>query len=164
MSDARPFADALLGGWTISAVHRYQSGTPLGVGCGQNLYGVGSARCNIVPGQPLLNPNWDRTDQFSTYLNPDAFFEPPNGVFGTMPVRMAQMRQPLQMNEDVALAKTFSFTEETNLEFRASAFNVANRHLLGSLQTNTRSADFGQFRNPQSNLPRGVQFSLRLSF
>ena len=81
-----------------------------------------------------------------------------------MPVRMAQMRQPLQMNEDVALAKTFSFTEETNLEFRASAFNVANRHLLGSLQTNTRSADFGQFRNPQSNLPRGVQFSLRLSF
>jgi hypothetical protein len=164
MSDANPFVDALLGGWTISAVHRYQSGTALGVGCGQNLYGVGSARCNIVPGQPLLNPNWDRTDQFSTYLNPDAFFEPPNGVFGTMPVRMAQMRQPNQMNEDVAVSKNFYFTEETNLEFRASAVNVANRHLLGSLQTNTRSADFGQFTNPQSNLPRGIQFSLRLSF
>src|SRR5690606_31140567 len=53
MSDAGGLADALLGGWTISAVHRYQSGTPLGVGCGQNLRGVGSARCTIVPGQPL---------------------------------------------------------------------------------------------------------------
>jgi hypothetical protein len=164
LNDAHPVVQGLLGNWTISAVQRYQSGTPLGVGCGQNLRGVGSARCILMPGQPLLNPNWNPDDQFSQYLNPDAFFEPPNHVFGNMPVRLGQMRQPNQLNEDVALAKTFFFSEETHLEFRASAFNVANRHLLGSLQTNTRSADFGQFRNPQSNLPRSVQFSLRLTF
>jgi hypothetical protein len=164
LNDAHPVVQGLLGNWTISAVQRYQSGTPLGVGCGQNLRGVGSARCILMPGQPLLNPNWNPDDQFSKYLNPDAFFEPPNHVFGNMPVRLAQMRQPNQLNEDVAVSKTFFFGEETNLEFRASAFNVANRHLLGSLQTNTRSADFGQFNNPQSNLPRSIQFSLRLTF
>jgi hypothetical protein len=69
------------------------------------------------------------------------------------------------MNEDVAMGKTFFLgRERTNLEFRASAFNVANRHLLGSLQTSVTSNTYGRFSNPQANQPRNVQFSLRLSF
>jgi hypothetical protein len=76
-----------------------------------------------------------------------------------------QLRQPAQLNEDMALSKQFFLgSEKVPLEFRASAFNIGNRHLLGGLQTNTQSPLFGQFSNPQSNLPRSIQFSLRLSF
>ena len=51
-----------------------------------------------------------------------------------------------------------------NIEIRASAFNVGNRHVLGGLNTTITSPTFGTFANPQSNLPRNLQFSVRVSF
>ena len=77
-----------------------------------------------------------------------------------------QLYQPNQLSEDVAASKNVPFGrgEKNNIEFRASAFNVANRHLMGGLNTNITNANFGTFSNPQSNLPRNLQFSIRVSF
>jgi hypothetical protein len=69
------------------------------------------------------------------------------------------------LNEDLAIAKAFHFGgERKSLEFRGSAFNLSNRHLLGGLTTGLTSATFGQFTNPQSNQPRNVEFSLRFIY
>ena len=167
MANAHPVVNGVLGGWTISAVHRYQSGAPISVGgCSQQLYGAGNARCNYVPGVPLTNPNWDRTVQTSPFLNRAAFVQPANGVYGDVPGRIPTLYEPAQLNEDLAVSKNFPLgsVERRNIEFRASAFNVSNRHLLGGLTTGINSATFGTFSNPQANLPRNLQFSLRLSF
>lgn len=167
MSNAHPLVTGILGNWSISAVHRYQSGTPIGIGgCSQTLAGAGPSRCSFISGQPLLNPNWDPTVSTSPYLNRAAFFQPANFVYGDVPVNIPTLRQPNQLNEDVAVSKNFPFgrTEKRNVEFRASAFNVANRHLLGGLQTGINNGNFGTFSNPQSNLPRNLQFSIRVSF
>jgi len=135
-SSLHGFGEALLGNWSISAVHRYQSGTAIGVGCQQNMFGAGASRCSLVPGQALYNPNWNSKVQTSPYLNRAAFVQPPNLVYGSLPARIAQMRQPWQLNEDLAVSKTFNLLrEKLPLEFRASAFNFANRHLLGGLDT-----------------------------
>ena len=159
------FADAVLGGWKISAVQKYQNGAPLGVSCGQNLYGAGSARCNYVAGQSIYNPDWDPGNPISPYLNKAAFVQPANGVFGNLGAVVPSLRQPFQLNEDVALSKIFNLlSEKRTLEFRASAFNIANRHLLGSLNTTLTSSAFGTFTNPQSNLPRNIEFSMRFKF
>ncbi len=164
-NNANPVIDALLGGWRASGVQRYQSGTPFGVTCAQNLYGAGVARCSLNPGVPLLNPTWNPAVGTSSYLNPAAFYQPANGVFGTVGAYVPGLRNPLQLDEDAALSKTFNlFTEKRTLEFRASAFNVANRHLLGSIGTSITASTFGQFTNPQANLPRNVEFSLRFKF
>lgn len=160
-----PVLNAIAGNWVVSGVQRYQSGNPIGIGCGQNLFGAGSARCSLVPGQPLLNPSWDPTSKLSPYLNSKAFLQPANMVYGNLSSTIAQLRQPTQLNEDLAIAKTFHFGgERKSLEFRGSAFNLANRHLLGSLTTGLTSATFGQFSNPQSNQPRNVEFTLRFSY
>jgi hypothetical protein len=160
-----PVLNALLGNWTLSGVQRYQSGNPVSVGSSQNLFGAGNARPNYVYGEALLNSAWNPDDPTSSYINPRAFVQPANMVYGTAAARIPQLRTPSQMNEDVALGKTFFFgRERSNLEFRASAFNVANRHLLGGLSTNVTSNTYGRFSNPQANNPRNVQFSLRLSF
>jgi len=76
------------------------------------------------------------------------------------------LRQPSQLGEDLAASKNFQFghNEKNSIEFRASAFNVGNRHLLGGLNTAINNSNFGTFSNPQSNLPRNLQFSLRVSF
>ena len=166
-ADMHPVLDAIIGNWTVSAVHRYQSGTPISVGgCSQTMAGGGAARCNFVAGQPLYNPNFNPKDPLSPYLNRAAFVQPANFTYGNVPAVIPQLYQPNQYGEDVAVSKNIHFGQgEKNLiEFRASAFNVANRHLLGGLNTAINNANFGTFSNPQSNLPRNLQFSLRVSF
>ncbi|MDQ2949177.1 MAG: Plug and carboxypeptidase regulatory-like domain-containing protein [Acidobacteriota bacterium] len=162
-----PVVNGVLGNWKLSGVQRYQSGTPIGVSSSQNLFGAssGTTRPSFTPGQPLINPNWNSKDPNSPYINPAAFFQPLNGVYGNTPQNIAQLRQPNQLNEDVAASKVWNLGgERRTLEFRGSAFNVANRHLLGSLSTNVTSATFGRFTNPQTNVPRNIEFSLRLLF
>jgi hypothetical protein len=158
--------NAFVGNWSLSAVHRYQSGNPITPGCGQQMYNAGSARCNYVPGEPLYNPNWNPDDPTSPYINPKAFVQPANMTYGNLPAVLAQLRQPSQLNEDVAVSKMFRFgpQEVRRLEFRASAFNVANRHLLGGITTGATSATFGRITAPQSNQPRNVEASLRFTF
>ena len=157
--------NAVLGGWRFSGVQKYQSGAPLGIGCGQNLYGAGAARCNYVPDQSVFNSAWDSGNPTSPYLNKAAFVQPANGVFGTLSAVVPSVRQPFQLNEDLALSKIFNvFSEKRTLELRGSAFNVTNRHLLGGLNTTLTSSAFGTFTNPQSNLPRNIELSLRFKF
>ena len=160
-----PVVNGILGNWIVSGVQRYQSGTPLGIGCGQNLFGAGNARCSLVLGQPLLNPGWNPKDPASPYINKNAFFQPANMVYGNLSSTIAQLRQPMQLNEDLAIGKAFHIgSEKRTLEFRGSAFNLANRHLLGGLTTGLTSATFGQFSNPQTNQPRNIEFHLRFSY
>jgi len=166
-ANMHPVLNAVAGNWIVSAVHRYQSGVAIGVGgCSQTMAGGGAARCNFVPGQELRNPAWDPTNPLSPYLNKAAFVQPANFTFGDAPVRIPRLSQPNQLGEDIAASKNFIFgkSEKNSVEFRASAFNVGNRHLLGGLNTTITSAAYGTFSNPQSNLPRNLQFSLRVSF
>jgi len=166
-ANLHPAIDAIIGGWSVSAVHRYQSGAPISVGgCSQVLAGAGDARCSFVPGQPLKNPDYDPTNPNSPYLNRAAFAQPANFTYGNVPARIPNLYQPNQYGEDVAASKNIRFgqSEKNIIEFRASAFNVANRHLMGGLQTAINNSNFGTFSNPQSNLPRNLQFSLRVSF
>jgi hypothetical protein len=166
-SNMHPIVNGVLGNWNVSAVHRYQSGSPISVGgCSQTLAGAGSARCNYVSGQPLLNDSYDPTNPNSPYLNRAAFVQPANFTYGDVPAVIPQLYQPNQLSEDVAASKNIPFgkSEKNNIEIRASAFNVANRHLMGGLNTTITNANFGTFSNPQSNLPRNLQFSVRVSF
>ncbi len=170
LGGANPVLNAILGDWTISAVHRYQSGVPLTPTCSQQLYGAGltntsTQRCNIVAGQPLYNPNWDPTDPSSPYLNRAAFTRPANMTYGNSPAALSQLREPWQFNEDLALGKIFKLASEArSLEFRASAFNIANRHLLGNFSKSVTSGTFGNVGTPQMNQPRNVEGSLRFTF
>jgi len=166
-SNLHPAVNGIFGNWNVSAVHRYQSGAPISVGgCAQTLAGAGAARCGYVAGQPLLNANYHRNDPTSAYLNRAAFVQPANFTYGDVPAVIPHLYQPNQLSEDVAASKNILFgkSEKNVIEFRASAFNVANRHLLGGLNTTITNSNFGTFSNPQSNLPRNLQFSVRVSF
>ena len=120
----------------------------------------------MFPASLCLTPTSNPKDPLSPYLNRAAFVQPANFTYGDVPAVIPQLYQPNQLGEDVAASKNFHFgrSEKNIIEFRASAFNVANRHLLGGLNTAINNSNFGTFSNPQSNLPRNLQFSLRVSF
>ena len=98
------------------------------------------------------------------YLNPAAFVYPSTGQYGNTPSRLPWLRGPWTINEDIAILKSFRFTESRYVEFRASASNALNRALLAGPDTNMNDSTFGKIVQPQFNSPRSVQMGLKLYF
>lgn len=168
LGDMHPVANALIGNWRIAGVQRYQSGRPLRVVSGQNLFGAGGQpRASYVPGQPLKNPNFDAqtpNKPNNPYINPAAFRRPANREYGDTPALIPQLRGTPLLQEDISLLKNFYISEGRYFELRGSAFNIFNRHRLGGIDQNLDSPTFGRINNPQINNPREIQFAFRFIF
>lgn len=179
--------EAVFGGWKVSAIQTYVSGLPLTVTAAQNMYGAAgvipvsdgtatiagtvTTRGSFAPGAgtaiPLINPGWrsDPSVAFSVpYLNPAAFLYPANGQYGNTPSRIPWLRGVKTINEDIALLKSFHWTEKRYIEIRGSASNAPNRALLASPDTNMTHNTFGKIVQPQGNSPRSIQLGLKIYF
>ena len=183
--------DRLAGGWYVSGVAGYHSGTPTTVyaqcpgtagdvlfaGCSQ----TGIARVNVVPGVSQVNK---RTLNPATtpFWNPAAFTVPAQFTFGNEPRSLSGARSFGGRNEDFTVGKKIRLVGETaTLDFRAEFFNVFNRHIFSSpggfstpLNTpfipagtpNTCpgpvACGFGSISS--SSGPRTIQFGLKITY
>jgi hypothetical protein len=93
--------DFFVGGWTTSAIERLNSGFPYApVLADTNQIGdlTHTARPDMVSGQPLLNPLYDRNCPTGAgcqpYLNPSAFSRPALGRPGSAPRTLDGARGP----------------------------------------------------------------------
>ncbi len=166
-------ANAILGNWRVSAIHTYVSGTPLQILCSQNMYGsAGTTRCSFAAGAgtsiPLINPAWNSSPSVAysvPYLNPAAFVLPANGVFGNTPRYIDQLRGPWTINEDAAILKNFYVAEGKYFEFRGTATDALNRHVINTTPATTfGTSTFGYLTSAQFNSPRSVQLGLKFIF
>lgn len=168
-----------VGGWKISGVERFNSGTPMQIGGGLDWMGGASSnsRASWAPGygphSQLKNPHYNKFDQNSKYLNTAAFIraprvELPNGIrygtYGTTPRFISQLRGPWGLQDDISVLKNFNVTEDKSIEFRASAFNFPNHRYPAYPDSNVDDSNFGEVTNPQGNSPRSLQFALKFIF
>jgi hypothetical protein len=159
-------ADTIIGGWAISGIQRYQSGTPLQVRLSNTLpLDNNNLYPNIVPGQSLRASWSGRFDPATdVYLNAGAFSVPAPFTFGdasrTLPVRGFSY-----FNEDISLQKRFRIKESVGFEIGADAFNIFNRVTFGGPDTSnpTTNPGFGVIGS-QANAPRSVQIRARITF
>jgi hypothetical protein len=85
--------DKIVGGWQVSAIHRYQSGLPLVVRVTrQDAFGPDTTGFNtdirpILTGQPILTDDSRRGDRVRI-INPAAFAAPPSFTGGAPPARL----------------------------------------------------------------------------
>lgn len=158
-------ARALLGGWSVSAIQRYQSGTPLQIYSDNNLPLFNSVqRPNRVPGQDpqtsigigSFNPATDRR------INLNAFSAAPAFTFGNSAPTLGKLRNFPVLQEDVAITKRISLSERWKLELYGQSFNIANRHRFTSFVTNSSSASFG--KPGGSSVGRYVQLGVKIRF
>lgn len=162
----RGLANALVGGWSISAIGFYQSGFPVALrqdaGAGAT-FGFGQ-RPNRVPGvNPVLTDDpknsFDPTCLCVRWLNPAAWTAAPAFTFGDAPRADPEARTPGRANWDVGLQKTIGLAR-ARLTLRAEVINVLNDPgFFGPLIT-VGSATFGQIRR-SGNFPRTLQLSAR---
>ncbi len=168
---------SVFGGWTISAITQFQSGTPFSVATTDDFAGVGSgsgAQYWIVNGDPALSRS-DRKFSNSTtdsnywfaVKNPDGspiFTKPALGTFNMQSVRNI-IYGPGFQNHSLALSKTFRLNENQRIQFRAEAYNWPNHPNWRTPSTdfvNPNSSTFGKVNGKQNE--RNIQFALRYSF
>jgi Carboxypeptidase regulatory-like domain len=175
----------LLGGWQVSGVLSYTSGMPQAVysylfgGGFYDVYGNALNRANSVSGQPynLNYRNYYKALGASipepTIFNTNAFAFP-GYTGGDSPREIGGIRSAFGKNENVGLGKHFHFTERVDAELRMEFFNVLNRVIPCTPDTNLYDGalKFGVINNNgtggsnpcQANSPRQGQAFFNVSF
>jgi hypothetical protein len=159
--------DYALGGWNLDAVTQIYSGrffTPhFDAPTGAIRPDVGP---NNVPDvgnkDPFDGAQQNRDHWFAGGLG-GAFVLPANNTFGNYPNN--SIAGPKFFNQDVALAKVFTFQEKYRFSLRVEAYNLFNHTNLGMPADNVTASNFGQITSIAfgSNMRR-LQYGLRLDF
>ena len=159
-------ANYVVGGWSLEGITDLMKGFPLGLTTNQNLthsYGGGS-RPNYTSGCSKTIGG-AATKKLSEWFNTSCFTQPAAFTFGDEPRNDPQMEAPGVADWDFSLVKAFPVDSagRFNVQFRAEFFNLFNRVQFGVPGTVQGQAGFG-IVNSQANLPRVVQFALRLDY
>lgn len=189
-------------GWQLSGITIYQSGTPFSV-----INNAGSSGIGVLDNAGVANgvgagsfpdlavnpaPAALRTNPSSfgpLLLNPNRFVAPRGLTFGDAGRNV--LNNPSRLNFDMSLLKHFPIHENSDLEFRAEAFNVFNHTQfriynpdLGNTGSNTIGCyggsnysagayfpggtdclDGSSFLHPvDAHRPRTLQLAIKLSF
>jgi len=122
--------NAVVEGWTVSAILNAQSGFPFTPQLGYNPTGNGDTRNPVRPNwNPAFSGNlYPRT--VGQYFNPQAFSTPAAGTFGN--VSRDALRGPGLFGLDLSATKNAHLAERLGLQFRAEFFNILNHTNLST--------------------------------
>ncbi len=167
LRDRKGIEGALLAGWQISGITRFQSGQYLTV---TGSTSIGTRRADYLGGSVLLpNPGPDG------WINPWAFATAPDTRRGNSGV--GNVVGPNLVLWDFSMRKQFRLTERFRLRFQADMFNAFNRANFKNPDTGTGGcpvfsasgvcvgASNSTFGKISSTGPaRNIQFGLKLDF
>jgi hypothetical protein len=196
--------NGMFGGWSIAGLFSIQDGYPIWLrqgsggywfsqaGGGGNLASGAVLRPNLVPGVPVVNPDWRKNPYIAgSFLNSNAFAVPgslDNPAFGNLPRTMSWARNPVTRTLDANLSKRFTLPprEKLSLTLRADFLNVLNHpnfffnpntghDWLGgdfnrqsltnpAIQAFTINGSFGKMDPNNTNNGRTIRVTIRLSF
>lgn len=165
-------ANVVLGGWQISPILTYATGTPLYSGTGGSVYvsgdplGNGCAPCNRANVVSNSNMMFSYTNVYKglPVINAADFSDPGPWVLGNGPRVIGALRNPFNYNENVALAKYFPIGEKVRLKLEIEYFNIFNRVVFGGPNLNFDDPNFGLVINSQANTQRQGQALLQIDF
>jgi hypothetical protein len=172
-----PLVGSLLRDWSVDAIFRARTATPVNLSTNRVLFGVQAvgARPDVVPGVPFDID--DPTVAGGKRLNPAAFKVPPVGRQGTSGRNVVRGFPMSQV--DFAMNRQFRLNERLVLKFRAELFNAFNHPSFGAPRNQLNDPLFGRATQMlgrdlgggatlssvyQIGGPRSVQLSLKLSF
>jgi hypothetical protein len=159
-------AKALLAGWNVSGVLRYESGRPLNIVMANDLGGFlfnGQKRPNRTAGVDAVIATGDFDPNTDRYFDRAAWTDPGPLQFGNAPRRDTTVRDFPNYSEDLNIFKAFLLGDQKKLRTEVSIGNLFNRVLFCTPNTNWSQAAFGSV-NTQCNQPRSVQFALRFDY
>jgi hypothetical protein len=169
-------AAQVLGGWQLSAIMRYRSGTPMRVVTSgytfDALFNPGIRPDVVSYDKQTVEVSELDSANGSQYLNPAAFGTPEkttNNVplrLGNSPRYLPTAREFALLQEDLSLIKRtdLGFREGATFEIRFDFINLLNRTQLDSPRNmNVTDPNFGKIFFKKAN-PRNIQAGLRINW
>jgi hypothetical protein len=156
---------ALLGGWNLSGILRYESGRPLRINMANDMAGLlfNTRKRPNRTGADAVNAGGDFDPLTDNYFNRSAWEDPGPLTFGNAPPNDGSARGFKVYNEDLTVSKSFDLKSDLKMRFVAQVGNIFNRTTFCAPNTNFSSPAFGTV-NTQCNQARSVQFGLRLDY
>ena len=181
------FVRNLAGGWQLSGIFTYRSGTPLAITSGNctssSLPGQGQCMPDYNPsfhGSARFNGSWAKgttwanlgtasDSKINGYVNPSvsqqtgAFQNSAPYMLGDVArTRALNLWNPSAYNLDVSVRRTFELVEGMKFIFEADVTDVTNKVTFGGISTNVNSSNFGAPTTASGN--RDWQFAGRINF
>ena len=168
LANANAFVNGAIGGWGVLGVTTIQSGFPLHFTTNTNNTnspGAGGQRPNVVPGCDT-SLSGSATSRLGEWFNTSCFSQPAAFTFGDESRVDPNLRGAGIANWDFSAYKNFALSREDRLklQFRAEFFNIFNRVQFSPPGQAFGASNFGVASGQQQNLPRLIQFALRLNF
>jgi hypothetical protein len=149
LANSRAVLDAIVGGWTTSAIYYYNSGQLLRFG-----------QMDVIGDPKIENPS-----KWGFMFNPAAFRQSAAFTPRTNPKWFPGVLGPGYKNMDVTLAKFFQVTERFKLEFKMEAYNVSNTFTAANPNTTVTASTFGRTTAQLVGVNgREFQYNLKLHF
>jgi Carboxypeptidase regulatory-like domain len=154
-------ANGLLSGWGLNGILTLRSGQPFTVlsGVDDSTSGIGKDRADLV-GNPKISGAQSHAQLVKAFFNVSAFAANALGTYGDTPRNF--LTGPGYSDIDLSLSKSFKVTEGQSLQFRAEAFNLANRVNFSNPNATISSKSAGTIT--AANDPRILQFALKYLF
>jgi hypothetical protein len=143
--------DAVLGGWTASAIYWYYAGNRL------------HFDIMDVVGDPKL----DSPDKWGLMFNPAAFKFIADNAYKVRanPRTYSGVQGPGYKSMDLNLAKFFRITERVRLEFKMEAYNITNTFSGADPSVGVTSSSFGRVTAMAAGTQgREMQYNVRIHF
>jgi hypothetical protein len=162
--------DAIVGGWSVSTILTFQSGTPLNIGMASPLLADGSQRPNVVCSQLSSGISYHQAaanglsgNGNPSVFNPACFADPGDNVPGDAPRYFSNLRSNGIHNSDLSFSKEFVVHEGMKLQIRGEFFNFTNTPRFAPPNTSFGSNSFGMVTSTLGS-PRHTQVGLRFEF
>lgn len=166
-ANAKGLVDGVIGGWRVNGITTFHSGLPIPFSAGGTNYlsqyfGAGSIRPNYTPGCNKII-NGSQQSRASEWFNTACFSQPGVFSFGNETRVDNTLRSAGAANFDFSINKNFPLYEKVAGKFSLETFNLFNRAQFGPPDSNVNDGAFGTVTH-QANLPRTLQFAMRVSF
>jgi hypothetical protein len=150
----------VLGGWQLSGIVTFQSGSPIGITMSNaTLNAPGNTQRPDVSGTPAVPGGIGPGIQ---WFDTSVFSSPAANTFGNAP-RNGVIDGPAYVNLDSTIAKLFTIGR-TKGEFRVDIFNATNTPHFNNPNATYLGAAFGQITSTVAGSERTLRFGFRLMF
>jgi Carboxypeptidase regulatory-like domain len=160
-------SNAVIGGWRADGITTFRSGLPIALqAAGNDLseFGTGPIRPDYIAGCQRKASGAPHSDaRASRWFDTSCFAQPGVFSFGNENRVDPALRAEGEDNWDVSVSKYLDLPEKARMQFSAQIFDLFNHAQFALPNANLSSPGFGQV-GQQSNLPRTVQFALRITF
>jgi hypothetical protein len=163
-TDMNRILDAFVGGWSISTILTFQTGTPINFGLADARLADGNQRPDVVCPQLSSGVSYHQAASNDTSVfNASCFADPGDQIAGNAPRYFSNLRSDGIHNVDLSVSKEFTIREGMKLQVRGEFFNFTNTPRFAVPNTAFGDSQFGQVTSTLGS-PRRTQVGVRFEF